>query len=195
MNSARAGNGAGHSIFMLWPTAMTTRIPCLAAALLWTVPAPAAAAQAWAGFYDHDATFAEAKFESGSDLKAGWIGDPLEALRAIGSPAPHVLLSAALDGGTDYAAVGLNWKFGGQVYFRPGVGLSVNNGPKRAVANGRRVDLGSPVTFEPEAAVGWQLSDRFALEASWVHLSHATLFSKQNRGIDSLGLRLLVTLR
>ena len=76
--------------------------------------------------------------------------------------------------------------------------VSIDAGQPRfsasAVSNGRRVDLGSPVTFEPEAAVGWQASDRIAIEASWVHLSHATLFSKQNRGIDSLGVRLLVTL-
>lgn len=158
--------------------------------------APSASAdELWAGFYDHDATFAEAKFESGSDIKAGWIGEPIEALGGIGRPAPHVLLSAALDGGTDYAAVGLNWKFGGKLYFRPGIGLSVNDGPKRAVSNGRRVDLGSPVTLEPEAAIGWRLSERIAVEASWVHLSHATLLSKQNRGIDSLGVRLLVKLR
>lgn len=160
-----------------------------------TAASPARADQLWAGVYDHDATFANEKFESGADIKAGWIGEPIEALSAIGRPAPHVLLSAALDGGTDYAAVGLNWKFGRTFYLRPGIGLSVNNGPKRAVSNGRRVDLGSPVTFEPEAAVGWQVSARVAVEASWVHLSHATLFSKQNRGIDSLGMRLLVRLR
>ncbi len=164
------------------------------AALLVAVASPAHADQLWLGFYDHDATFADEKFESGQDIKAGWIGEPIEALSAIGSPAPHVLLSAALDGGTDYAAVGLNWKFGGKLYFRPGIGLSVNNGPDRAFSNGRRVDLGSKVTFEPEAAVGWRISDRVAVEASWVHLSHATLFSKQNRGIDSLGVRLLFTL-
>jgi hypothetical protein len=168
------------------------RAAALAAALL--VSAPVCADELWAGFYDHDATFADEKFESGSDIKAGWIGTPIDALSAIGRPAPHVLLSAALDGGTDYAAAGLNWKFGTTVYLRPGIGLSINNGPRRAVSNGRRVDLGSRVTFEPEAAVGWRLSDRLAIEASWVHLSHATLFSKQNRGIDSLGVRLLVTL-
>lgn len=164
----------------------------LAATLLVSVPAHAD--ELWAGLYDHDATFADEKFESGSDIKAGWIGAPIDALSAIGRPAPHVLLSGALEGGTDYAAAGLSWTFGKTLYFRPGIGLSVNNGPKRAVSNGRRVDIGSRITFEPEAAVGWRLNDRLAIEASWVHLSHATLLSKQNRGIDSLGVRLLVTL-
>lgn len=170
------------------------KLATLPSALL-LLAAPAQADALWAGLYDHDATFANEKFESGADLKAGWIGEPIGALSAIGRPAPHLLLSAALDGGTDYAAVGLNWRFGGRIYFRPGVGLSVNNGPSRAVSNGRRVDLGSRVTFEPEAAVGWRLNERLAVEASWIHLSHATLLSRQNRGIDSIGVRLLVSLR
>jgi hypothetical protein len=28
-----------------------------------------------------------------------------------------------------------------------------------------------------------------SIEASWVHMSHATLFSEQNPGIDNLGVR------
>ncbi|RYD95379.1 MAG: acyloxyacyl hydrolase, partial [Sphingomonadales bacterium] len=41
------------------------------------------------------------------------------------------------------------------------------------------------------ALAGWRVSDRFAIEASWIHLSHATIFSRQNRGMDSVGLRLV----
>jgi hypothetical protein len=66
-----------------------------------------------------------------------------------------------------------------------------NNGPRRAYRNGRRVDLGSPITFEPELAVGWRITPKMALEASWIHLSHATLFSRQNRGLDSMGVRMI----
>ena len=81
---------------------------------------------------------------------------------------------------------------GSTLYVRPGIGIAVNDGPRRAYRKGRRADLGSPVTFEPELAFGWRLSPRLALEASWIHLSHATLFSRQNRGMDSWGLRMLV---
>ena len=79
-------------------------------------------------------------------------------------------------------------------YLRPGIGLAVNDGPRRAYRKGKRVDLGSPITFEPELAAGWRINDRFAIEASWVHLSHATIFSRQNRGMDSMGVRLLYRL-
>ena len=38
--------------------------------------------------------------------------------------------------------------------------------------------------------IGFRLSERATLEASWVHLSHAQLFSRQNPGIDNIGARL-----
>lgn len=155
---------------------------------------PACADDVWLGLYEHDITLAQVGFEHGQDLKAGWIGDRIETLRAIGRPAPHVILSKSLNGGTDYAAAGLNWTFGQRLYARPGIGIAVHDGPSRAYRQGRRVDLGSPVVFEPELAFGWRASERVALEASWIHLSHATLFSRQNRGMDSWGLRLLVRL-
>ena len=155
---------------------------------------PARADSIWAGVYQHDITLAQVKFETGQDIKAGWIGTPISALSAIGKPAPHALASASLNGGTNYLAAGLNWKFGRTLYVRPGIGLSVNDGPRRAYRKGKRVDLGAAVTFEPELALGWQIADRVAIEASWIHLSHATLFSRQNRGMASMGLRLLIGL-
>jgi len=152
---------------------------------------PAMAESLWVGIYQHDITLAQQKFETGQDIKAGWIGDPIAALHFIARPAPHILISKSLNGGTDYVAAGLNWTFGSKLYVRPGIGLSANNGPRRAYRNGRRVDLGSPITFEPELAAGWRINPRIALEASWIHLSHATLFSRQNRGMDSMGVRVI----
>lgn len=165
----------------------------VAAALM--LAAPARADQVWAGLYRHDLSlFGQEKFEGGEDLKAGWIGDPLRFLRGIGSPSPHVIVSKNLAGGTDYAAAGIDWTFGRTLYVRPGIGMAVNDGPRRAYRNNVRVDLGSPITFEPELAFGWRVSRRWSAEASWIHLSHATLFSRQNRGLDSWGLRLLYRL-
>jgi len=154
----------------------------------------AQAADVWIGVYQHDVVLAQLPFERGRDVKLGWIGDPIKRLRAIGSPAPHLLASKSLSGGTNYLAGGLDWRFGSTFYVRPGIGLAVNDGPRRAYRDGRRVDLGSPITFEPELALGWQLNARIAIEASWIHLSHATLLSRQNRGMDSWGMRLLLHL-
>lgn len=165
------------------------------AIVLSTSASSARADQLWMGVYQHDVTMSETKFETGQDIKVGWIGDPIESFRSIGRPSPHLLVSKSLNWGTNYVAAGLNWTFGTVVYVRPGIGLSVNDGPSRAYREGRRVDLGSPVTFEPELALGWRATERVSLEASWVHLSHATIFSQQNRGIDSLGVRALLRLR
>jgi lipid A 3-O-deacylase len=169
-------------------------IPAALAIALSTSASSARADQLWIGLYQHDVTMSETKFETGQDIKAGWIGDPIESFRSIGRPALHLLVSKSLNWGTNYVAAGLNWTFGTRVYVRPGIGLSVNDGPSRAYREGRRVDLGSPVTFEPELALGWRATERVSLEASWVHLSHATIFSRQNRGIDSLGVRALLRL-
>jgi lipid A 3-O-deacylase len=163
----------------------------LAVAALGGASAAARADDLWVGLYQHDIRLAQVRFETGQDVKAGWIGDRIDGLGAIGRPAPHLILSKSLNGGTDYVAAGFNWRFGSLLYVRPGIGLAVNDGPSRAYRQGRRVDLGSPVTFEPELAVGWRITRKTAIEASWIHLSHATLFSRQNRGMDSWGVRLL----
>ena len=53
-----------------------------------------------------------------------------------------------------------------------------------------RLAFGSRILFEPELAVGYAIASRTSIEASWVHMSHATLFSRQNPGIDNFGVRL-----
>jgi hypothetical protein len=40
------------------------------------------------------------------------------------------------------------------------------------------------------------VTDKVSIEASWVHISHARLFnSRQNPGIDMMGLRLVFALK
>ena len=52
-----------------------------------------------------------------------------------------------------------------------------------------KIDFGSRVLFEPELGLGTRINDRLSVEASWVHMSHATLFGRENPGIDNLGVR------
>jgi hypothetical protein len=100
-------------------------------------------------------------------------------------------------GGTHFAAAGLSWRIGhGPVFLRPSAGLAINSGAIPVYDNvGRRLDLGSRITFEPELAIGYRIGRRAAIEAVLVHLSHAQLFSRQNPGMDSLGLRFIYSLR
>ena len=80
-------------------------------------------------------------------------------------------------------------------YLRPGIGIAVHDDPiKDFASDGHRVDLGSRILFEPEIAFGYRISDKIAVEASWVHISHATLLAKHNPGMDFLGARLVFNL-
>jgi lipid A 3-O-deacylase len=150
----------------------------------------------YGGVYAHavDTPFTLETNEGGTDVQVGYRFAPIESLRAIGSPEPYVFASVNLSGDTSFAGAGLSWKAElGPVYLRPGIGLVVHNAPSRRVdlERGVRTDLGSRVLFEPEIALGTQLSPRLSVEASWVHISNARLFDgEQNPGIDTIGLRL-----
>jgi lipid A 3-O-deacylase len=128
-------------------------------------------------------------FSEGVDLQVGWRGGRLRGLSAIGAPSPHIFAAANTAGDVHYAAAGVSWKIGGRVYVRPGIGLAVHTAPSFDGPRPER-SLGSRIVFEPELGVGVEVSDRVSVEASLVHLSHATLFDEHNPGMDNIGVRL-----
>ena len=173
------------------------RLSFLAAALAIGLAVPAQAGEVFGGVYAHavDTPFTFDTGEGGADVQIGVRSEPIEALRVIGKPSAHVFGSLnSEEGGTDFVAAGLSWKVdAGPVYIRPGVGLALHNAPELRVdpATRIRTDLGSRVLFEPEIAIGTDLSERVSVEASWVHISNARLFNReQNPGIDMMGVRL-----
>lgn len=172
----------------------------LAAALTGlALTAPARAGEVFAGAYVHEVEtpFTLETDEGGHDVALGYRFDRIEALSAIGKPAPYVVGSLNVGGDTSFVAAGLAWTIGkGPVYLRPGIGIALHDGPKSSFGeDGTRYDLGSRVVFEPEIAIGARLSDRVSVEASWMHLSHARLFnSDQNPGIDMIGARVSLAL-
>lgn len=170
---------------------MTRLISAFAAACVACLSAtPAMAGEVFGGFYVHDidSPLTKSGVESGIDLQLGWRGDPLTALKIQ----PHAFVSVNSAGNTHYAAVGISRKFGDRVYIRPGVGIAIHTGSatEYQIDGNGEIEFGSRVLFEPELAVGAKLNDRMSMEASWVHLSHAQLFSGQNPGIDNVGVRL-----
>lgn len=168
----------------------------IAAALALTLAAPSHAGEVFGGLYAHavDTPLSLGTGESGADIELGFRGAPIRLLRNGDGPAPYGFVSVNTAGDTDFLAAGLAWKVDlGAVYLRPGVGLSYNNGPERRVdpVTRERTDLGSRVLFEPEIGLGVALGPRTSLEASWVHISGARLFNReQNPGIDMIGMRL-----
>ena len=158
---------------------------------------PARAQELFGGVYAHDVDTGLTKsgIEEGIDFELGWRGRKIGFLRALGSPRPHAFVSLNSAGNTHFAAAGISWKIGGDLYLRPGIGLAVHTGPSRVVPGDDRIDFGSRILFEPELGIGARLSDRLSVEATWVHLSHAQLFGPQNPGLDTIGVRLNFKLR
>ncbi len=174
---------------------MLKAAPLLALAMIAATPAQAAEIFGGLLAHDIDSPLTKGGLEDGVDLELGWRGGRIGALGFIGAPSPYAFASVATSGETHFAAAGLSWRLGGRLFVRPGIGLAVHTRGSHGVANGFRTDLGSRLLFEPELGIGYQVSDRVTVEASWVHLSQGQLFSRQNPGMDSVGVRLSYRLR
>ena len=164
----------------------------ISAALL--AASPAQADEIFGGVYVHDVdTFLTiAGVEDGADIQLGWRGGTIGKTRLQ----PYVFGAVNTAGQTNYAAAGVSMKFGDKIYVRPGLGLAIHTGSAKKFEDDTNdhLEFGSRILFEPELGIGTQINDRTTIEASWVHMSHATLFSGQNPGIDNFGLRLSVRL-
>jgi hypothetical protein len=155
-----------------------------------TAATPANASELFGGIYAHDVKtpLDKSGVESGADVQVGYRGGNI----GLTPLQPYVFGAVNTAGDTSYAAVGLSAKFGHSIYVRPGLGLAIHTGSAKNFQDptNNKIEFGSRVLFEPEIGVGTQLSDRLSVEASWVHMSHAQIFGRQNPGIDNLGVRL-----
>lgn len=162
-----------------------------AALALAALSAPAGADELFGGAYVHDVKLPTdlSGIERGADLmlgyRAGTIARPLG-----GALQPYVFGALNTAGDTSYAAVGLSAKFGRKIFIRPGLGIALHNGSAGKYFRPDKIAFGSRVLFEPELGIGTQINNRFSIEASWVHMSHAQLLGHENPGIDNLGVRL-----
>lgn len=197
------------------------RIAAVAAALSAVVGLSAGSAQAgevFAGLYAHDVTFigdavglGAAGREGGADIHIGYRTGRIDGLHVIGRPQVHVFGSINTDGTSNFVAAGFDWKvhLTGALYLRPGMGLAYTDGKthlppanvggltpaelaRRTNLYYTRIAFGSHVLFEPELALGYDVSDRFAVEASYTHLSNGQIFAQgKNQGLDDAGVRLV----
>ena len=163
-----------------------------AIALSLLAAAPSHAGEVFGGLYAHGVdtplTLGGSP-EGGVDLQLGYRGGPIFAGTKL---EPYAFGALNSRGDTSYAAAGVAWKFGDRFYVRPGIGLAIHTGSTadRDDPTNAKIEFGSRILFEPELSIGTRLSDRLTVEASWVHMSHATLFSGQNPGIDNIGARI-----
>jgi len=174
------------------PTFLTYTLYVAFAALI--VPSTAHAGELFGGLYKHGVdtplTLGGSP-EGGGDLQLGYRTGPIIPGTGL---APYAFGAVNSKGDTSYAAVGLAWKFGDRFFVRPGLGVAIHNGSTDDFNRTDRIAFGSRVLFEPELGIGARINRRLTLEASWVHMSHATLFGQQNPGIDNIGARLSLEL-
>jgi lipid A 3-O-deacylase len=168
---------------------------CSLAVAVATPLCPASAGELFGGAYVHDVKLPTdlSGIESGADLMVGYRGSSI--LKPFGvALQPYVFGALNTAGETSYAAIGLSTKFGRKLFIRPGVGIAIHDGSASKYFRSDRIAFGSRILFEPELGIGTELNNRLSIEASWVHMSHAQLFGRENPGIDNLGIRLTVGL-
>lgn len=148
---------------------------------------PAYAGEIFGGLYIHDieSPLTKSNFEGGADVQIGWRGDGI----ARTPLQPYAFAAINTAGNTNYGAVGLSARFGEKLYVRPGLGIAVHTGSAGNFQRTDKIAFGSRVLFAPELGIGAQVNNRVSVEASWVHMSHAQLFGRQNPGIDNVGMR------
>lgn len=186
----------------------------LAAGIALTMAAGVATAgEVVLGVLAHDT--GEAQREQGTvDIQLAYRTDRIDALRWIFRPSFHVMGQVNTDVNTHFIAAGFNWpiQLGEHFYLRPGIGLAYTTGEaglppvnapgltpteiqRRLNLYLTRKDFGSKVLFEPELSLGYNLSERWAVEANFTHYSNGQIFHHgTNQGLDSIGVRVVYRL-
>lgn len=151
----------------------------------------------------------EGQEENGTtDVELAYRSRPL---RVLLKPRLTGKLQVNTDGRTSFASVGAEWRqhiLHNRLYGQVGIGITVIDGyrftpdpfargiavdeaRRRYAIYRRRTSFGSKVLFNPNAAIGVRLSAKWAAELAWEHYSHHQLFSDQNPGIDTIGIRVV----
>lgn len=161
------------------------------------LPSAAHADELFGGVHVHDVKtpLDAAGIESGIDFSLGYRASTIGHVWSA-KLQPYIFAAVNSAGNTNYGAIGMSARFplGSHFYFRPGLGVAVHTGSAGKYYRTDKIAFGSRVLFEPEVALGTQISKRVSVEASWVHMSHGQLFGQENPGIDNLGMRINLAL-
>lgn len=158
--------------------------------------APAGATELFAGVATHDIDLGIAHCcrATGWELQFGLRGEPVAHVLKAGEIRPHLLASINTGNGVSFATAGISLRFPldrDRFYVQPGIGLAIHDGPGGDTPYAdNRLYLGARILFEPELTVGWRISERWAAELAFVHLSHAEFGGRLNPGLDTIGVRL-----
>lgn len=122
-----------------------------------------------------------------------------DTLEAVGSPRPHIGITANTRGDTSQAYAGLTWSWflSDRLIFELGGGAAVHDGqtngpaPNQSepytAASGQKL-LGCRVLFRGAVALGVRFAERHSVTLALDHISNGYL-CEPNPGLDTLGLR------
>ncbi len=142
--------------------------------------------------------------ENSIAINADVIFDEPKFLKWALSPQPYLGALINLEGKTSYGSAGLLWRqeLSQKLYMDFSLGLAVHNGtldinfqrgPSFRETFDRfdtEIEFGSRVLFKPQLSLGYRVTDEWAGEIYFEHLSHATLLDdKDNDGVDIVGIR------
>lgn len=186
---------------------MKTVFLALAAAAL---VAPAASAQIDSvrlGVMKHNICVSDCKNadkESGVNINGELRFASPDWLGWAASPHPYVMASVNTDGNTSYGGVGLewDWHFAPSWHLEPGFGYVIHDGsvnnpfangtPEAAAFAEDHVLLGSKDLFRSSLALTWDVSETWAVQGIYEHLSHGQILAKgRNQGMDEVGVRVV----
>lgn len=146
------------------------------------------------GVLAHDYGPASDHNEDGVDLSLEAQFAPLDF---IGSPRPHLGVSANFNGDTSAAYAGLSFRFRetSQWFVDGLLGAAVHNGPlhKDPVRCTLYSDCGFGVRVLPRFGLeaGYRISPVASVSLLYDHMSHKWIVDGENEGLDHLGLRYL----
>lgn len=157
------------------------------------------------GVMDHNIRVIDPKNadkESGVNINGQINFNSPEFLGPILSPRPFIMGSVNTDGNTSYGGVGLewDWEFLDGWHFEPGFGYVLHDGainlpfpagdPRNQAFTDENVLLGSKDLFRTSLSLTLDLSERWAVQAIYEHLSHGQILGEgRNQGLDELGVR------
>lgn len=136
--------------------------------------------------------------ESGAAVNAELLFNSPRLLDAIGSPRPHLGISAATDpDATSYAYAGLTWEYDFQQHWFlvGGLGLAIHNGEtlRKSEQNpddwGRVKTLGCRVDFHWGIGAGRRLSEDWNVALHYEHVSSGDVCIKGALGLENVGIR------
>ena len=117
-------------------------------------------------------------------------------LSKIASPKPVLGLTQTTTGGSSLYYGGFPWDFKLSKiwFFNATTGIAYTNGltklPKGQVPTGdKKIQFGSEILHRGALEIGWNFYGKDTISLMFSHVSHASLLSDKNHGMDEFGIR------